>query len=255
MTGIPRRELLAIGASLLAAPRGWTQAFEVASIKPSAPGQRGVRIQIAPGGRFVANNVNVKFLIGEAYNIRDFQISGGPSWIGSERYDITAKADGEENKGPEAFRPMVQGLLKDRFQFKSHMETKELPVYHLVVGKNGSKLTENASGPDKGMVRMGRGQVSATGVPIAMLCRQLAMQLGRTVIDKTGLTGDYDFKLEFTPEEGMGPGPGGDAPPPPDTVGPSLFAAIQEQLGLKLDGAKGPVEVLVIDHIEKASEN
>jgi uncharacterized protein (TIGR03435 family) len=246
MTLTPRRDVLAIGAALFAAPRGWAQSFEVASIEPSAPGQAGLRIQIAPGGRFMTDNVTAKQLTGYAYNIRDFQIGGGPSWMGSEHYDIIAKADGDENQGPGAFRLMMRGLLKDRFQFKSHMETKELPVYHLVVGKNGPKLTAStsANGP---MVLGRRGQVTFTKASMAVLCTSLSQELGRKVTDRTGVQGDYDFKLEFTPEKG-------DAPPP-DTAGPSLFTGIQEQLGLKLEGGKGPVEVLVIDRIEKASEN
>lgn len=190
--------------------------------------------------------------------------------MGSERYDITAKAEGDGSPSPEQLRPMVQALLADRFKLAVHRGTKELSMYALVVGKNGPKLKENhdvepdAPSPTGGrrlrgaQFRMGRGLISGQRVPMTMLASQLAQQLGRAVVDKTGLKGNYDFSLEWTPEEGLPLGPkegGSDAPPPSDASGPSIYTALQEQLGLKLEATKGPVEILVIDHIEKASEN
>jgi uncharacterized protein (TIGR03435 family) len=133
-----------------------------------------------------------------------------------------------------------------------------------VIGKNGFKLqesdTKGAPGP-RGMMRMGRGQFTGQAVQLRMLTQALSSQLGRPVIDRTGLTGSYDFKLEWTPDPGQsgpfggGGPPGADAPPPPDPNGPSLFTAVQEQLGLRLESQKGPVEMLVIDRVEKPSEN
>jgi uncharacterized protein (TIGR03435 family) len=170
---------------------------------------------------------------------------------------------------------MLQALLADRFKLSIHRETKELPVYALVAAKNGPKLQEakadatypnGIKGPDGvargGMMRIGGGEVTGQGLPIANLTRMLSQQLGRTVIDKTGLTGKYDFTLQWTPDESQGPmfkgadgAPPGGNPAPPESSGPSLFTAIQEQLGLKLESQKGPVEIIVIDHVEKPSQN
>lgn len=229
--------------------------FEVASIKPAEPGGRGVQIMMAPGGRITAKNVTMKILIQQAYNLRDFQITGGPSWLGNDRYDINAKADGNDDVTPEQLRTMMQGLLADRFQLVFHKETKEMPVYALVVGKGGFKLKEapQGNGPQ---IRMGRGLINGQGMGMDMLATQLSNALGRSVIDKTGLTGAYDIKLEFTPEGGgmVQRDGGADAAPPAD-AGPTIFTALQEQLGLKLESTKGPVTILVIDKAEKASEN
>ncbi len=230
--------------------------FEVASIKPSAPGGRGVRIQMAPGGRLDVSNVTLKILIQQAYGVKDFQISGGPGWINSDRYDVVAKADGDVGRA-EQLRPLIQKLLADRFQLTIHRDTKELPVYALVVGKNGPKLKESASNGPGAQIRMGRGVINGQAMGMGMLASELSRPLGRTVIDRTGLKGQYEIKLEWTPEDGPGHGPG-DGPesaPPPDTTGPSLFTALQEQLGLKLESSKGPVEIIVIDRVEKPSEN
>jgi bla regulator protein BlaR1 len=232
--------------------------FEVASIKPSAPGGRGVRIQMMPGGRFDASGVTAKLLIQQAYGVKDFQISGGPGWINSERYDLTAKADRDIGRG-EQIRPLIQKLLADRFQLTIHRDTKELPIYALVVGKNGPRLKESASNSTGPQIRMGlgRGSIDGQGIGMDMLASNLSNPLGRTVIDRTGLKGKYDIKLEFTPEgaPGRGPGDGPESAPPPDPTGPSIFTALQEQLGLKLESSKGPVEIIIIDRIEKPSEN
>lgn len=263
--------------------------FEVASIKPSAPGGRGIQIQISPGGRFTAKNVTARFLMQQAFGIRDFQISGAPGWAGSERYDVTAKAEG--NATPEQLKPMLQALLAERFQLKFHRETKEAMGYLLVVGKNGPKMKQSPDsddgpgpaqgprpgggpggpgpgagpggpggpgGPRGGMVRMGRGLIDAQGVPMTMLATQLSNQLGRSVVDKTGLKGDYDVKLEWNPDDSQALGPrevGNETAAPVDSVGPSIFTALQEQLGLKLEGQKGPVDLLILDKIEKPVEN
>jgi uncharacterized protein (TIGR03435 family) len=218
-------------------------------------------------------------LITFAYDVRDFQISGGPGWINSERYDIQARPDRSEpaeslppdpRKMTDAqlktigdqMRERLRALLADRFQLTIHRETKDAPVYALVVGKNGSKLQAAEEGKDgpRGM-RMGRGQLTGMSAPLSMLANTLSSQLGRPVLDRTGLTGKYDFKLEWTPDPGQGDGPPGglppgiEAPPPPDPNGPSLFTAVQEQLGLRLESQKGPMEMIVIDRVEKASEN
>ena len=231
--------------------------FEVASIKPADPNVRGFRIQTDPGGRYIATGVTVKFLIAQAYGVRDFQISGAPGWTDSARYEINAKGEkGIEDK-PDQMALMLQELLTDRFHLKLTREAKEMPIYALVLAKNGAKLKESTKGEDERSMRTGRGRVEAQSAPIAMLVMQLSQQLGRFVLDKTGLTGNYDFKLEWTPEFGqpIGPKEGAAESVPVDSSGPTLFTALQEQLGLRLESTKGPVEMLVIDRVEKPTEN
>jgi len=254
---------------VLDAPRAKAQSkdslpkqFEVASIKPMEPAMGGmmrVEIQMAPGGRFIAKGLTLRMLIQQAYAVRDFQIAGAPPWATTDRYEINAKAEGGERLGREEIRPMLQALLADRFQLKLRRETKEAPVYELVVAKGGAKL-KTSEGEGRDQVRMGRGFVDAQSATMGTVTNQLANQLGRAVIDKTGLTGRYDFKLEWTPDESqnaMAQQMHPDAPPAPplDNGGPSIFTALQEQLGLKLENAKGPVEVLVIEKVEKPSDN
>ena len=257
--------------------------FDVASVKPSAGDEHRVFIQLQPGGGLRTSGTTLKMLITQAYDMRDFQISGAPGWISSERYDIMAKSERSTTPdagGPDEMRKMtdeqrktfqeqmrerLRSLLAERFQLTVHKETKEQPVYALVVGKSGSKLQESQSkegdGP-RGMMRMGRGQLNGQGVQLPMLANMLSNQVGRPVLDRTGLKGNYDFKLEWTPDPGQSggpfggpPPPGVDAPPPPDPNGPSIFTAVQEQLGLRLESQKGPVDILVIDHVEKPSAN
>jgi bla regulator protein blaR1 len=254
--------------------------FEVASIKPSAGDDHRRMLQIQPGGGMRTVGTPLKMLITFAYDVRDFQISGGPGWINSEQYDIMAKGEGADAGGPpsdprnisdaemktrtEQLRERLRSLLADRFQLVIHKETKEQSVYALVVGKGGSKLkvAEIKAGDRHRMMRMGRGQISGEGVELDMLTNALSNQLGRPVVDRTGLKGPFDLKLEWTPDPGQGGGqfggplpPGVDAPPPPDPNGPSIFTAIQEQLGLRLESSKGPVETIVIDKAEKPSAN
>ena len=254
--------------------------FEVASIKPSDPSERGTIIQFAPGGRLVVKNAPLKSLVTLAYDVQDFQISGGPTWVSTARYDVTAKADAvtaeddphkiktdeQREKFQQRQRMRIQALLADRFQLKIGRATKELPIYALKLAKNGPKLQESKEedGNQFQGVRMSRpGDVTAGKVGMQFLTRILAHSVGRPVIDQTGLTGKYDFKLEWTPDQNQpggfgGPGPGPDGalrPPPVDPNGPSIFTAIEEQLGLKLESQKGPVEMLTIDAVEKPSEN
>jgi len=231
--------------------------FEVASIKPAAPGESGMmsRMTTSPGGRFTVEGYTVKALIQQAYDVKDFQITGGPGWVNSERYDIIAKA--ETSAKPEQIKLMLQSLLAERFKLVIHRDTKELPVYALVVAKNGPKLhqadpeTQAAKGGGWGV---GGGRITGRSLPVSTFAKLLSEQLERTVVDRTGLTGIFDFKLEWTPDRaaaGLSP----DSPSVPAELGPSLFTALQEQLGLKLESTKGPVEVLVIDRVEKPSGN
>jgi len=253
--------------------------FEVASIKPAAPDARGVFIRNMPGGRLNITNMTLKDMIVFAWHVQPFQISGGASWIDSARFDISAKPETPPKDGELPL--MLRALLKDRFQLELHEETKELPVYALVVkkeGKLGPGLTEAKEGgctpidtskpppppaPGKpralgcGSFMMSPRQLTASSVPVWNLVEPLSRILGRTVIDKTGLTGNFDITLQWTPDEGQPYRPGLDGPaaPPSDSAAPSIFTALQEQLGLKLDSQKGPVAIFVIDRAEKPSEN
>ena len=253
-------------------------AFDVVSVKPNKSDGNMVRIMAKPDG-YSASNVSLKMLVQAAYGIREDLISGAPSWADSARFDIDAKVAGSDvdalkKLSPEQRRLILQPLLADRFKLKAHTETKQLPVYELVLAKGGSKLKEAApgdtyangiKGPDGvgrgGMMRVGRGQLTAQAVPTTSLVNMLSQQLHRTVLDKTGLTGKYDLELNWTPDHGSDPmfkGPEGSpqrGDAAPDASGPSIFTALQEQLGLKLQSAKGPVETLVIDHVEMPSEN
>jgi uncharacterized protein (TIGR03435 family) len=238
--------------------------FEVASIKPSRSSDPFMPGNVGPGGTFTTDGISIKSLIQIAYDVRACQISGGPDWISSEKYAIVAKAEGPENERKvngdqrlERFRLRLRSLLADRFRFQFHTGTKELPVYALVVGKNGPKLQKAKT---KGSIAMGRGQLTAHSLSMADLAAHLSNQVGRVVLDKTGLQGDYNFTLKWTPEERsqqpFGPGPmAQNALPQPEANGPSIFTALQEQLGLKLESQKGPVEILVIDHVEKPTAN
>lgn len=234
--------------------------FEVASIKPSNSADDRVSFRITPGGRVAINNGSAKMLIMMAYNLKPHQLEGGPNWLDSEKYDITAKAEGPDN--PDQLKVMMQSLLADRFKLTFHRETREMPVYALVPGKNGPKLHTAEVSDGKGRrFRIGRGQIELLGADMAGLADALSNVVGRAVLDRTSIAGNYDFKLEWTPDESENPilkGPPNGregAAPAPDAAGPSVFTAIQEQLGLKLETQKGPVEVMVIDHIERASEN
>jgi bla regulator protein blaR1 len=258
-----------VAFGVFSAPAGRAQSqaaarpeFEVASIKPNTSGDHRVSFQITPGGRLACTNATAKILITMAYGLKPHQLEGGPNWLDTERYDITAKGEGGTDR--DDLKLMMQGLLADRFKLKFHRETKELPVYALVVGKSGPKLhaTEASGGEMKQFQRMGRGQIELQGANMGGLADALSSLVGRNVLDKTGISGNYDIKLEWTPDESESPmlkgppdGKAVPAPPAPEATGPSVFTAIQEQLGLKLEAQKGPVEVTIIDHIEKATEN
>ena len=239
-------------------------AFEVATIKPGDPSSHGVQLALGPGGRFVAKNATARMLIAFAYDIRDHQVTGGPAWIDTDPYDIVAKPESGEKMDPDKVKLMVQSLLSDRFKLKFHYESKEMGVYALVPVKGGPQLKESAmppsgrNGPRGPMMRMGRGEMNGQGVPVEFLAKTLSRQLGRTILDETGLKGSYDFTLHWTPEEGemMGPKPAGTEPgPPPDASGPTIYTALQEQLGLKLESRRGPVEMYVIDNVARPTEN
>jgi len=240
--------------------------FEVASIKPGNLNEPRSGFFLQPGGRLTASNVSLKNLIGYAYDVRGHQIAKGPSWLDSDAYTIEAKPDstftlppGPLPPGPPSpaqsapIRMMMQSLLAERFRLTFHRENRELPVFELVLAKGGSKLkdaTDTAKGPPDGLLRGGRGEVFGMAVPMWVVAFMLTQEIGRSVIDKTGLGGKYDFELKWTPDALRRIG---DADALPEA--PALVTALQEQLGLRLESAKGPVDVLVIDHAEQPDAN
>ena len=255
--------------------------FEVASIKPDHGGDGIGRIG-APRGRFTATGITANFLIMFAYNVKPFQISGGPSWLGSERFDIDAKEDDATASKQQALppsqridqiRPMLQSLLADRFKLSIHHTTTEVPIFSLVVTNPGRIPVSQSdcappSGPPSapqpgkwpeppcGGFFQNFGHIAGGNVPIDRLVSALSIFTGKIVTDNTGLTGKYNITLDWTPDPGqLGPSPPGMSLPQPDPNGPSLPTALEDQLGLKLVSTKGPVDTIVVDHIEEPSPN
>lgn len=281
--------------------------FESASVKPNRTGEMRVMMRNLPGGAYEATNVTARAMIQQAMAIAEFQLIGAPAWLDTERYDVLAKspAGAVQSEFPQRYR----NLVEERFKLKTHRETRELPVYALVLartdGKLGAQLIPSksdcspegmaamraqmgagapavAAGAGRGPIPMMMpaiaplgeprpctnmrtgGQIMAGGSTPAELARMLQQNTGRVVLDRTGLTGRYDFDLKFTPDPGMqGRGPGGGLPPEPgpqnvrpiDPDALTIFTALQEQLGLKLESTRGPVDVVVIDSVERATEN
>lgn len=278
--------------------------FEVASVKPAAPvaGKGGDLMRSAGDpGRIDYSNSSLRDLIRQAYRLKDYQIVG-PEWLGSERYDVMAKAPEGTSAGQKWV--MLQNLLAERFHMQFHREKRDLPAYALVIAKGGPKLKEHVDSPEDsaggpsenrrpegyggtrsvrvgpdgmpaagraGMMMMGMGRMIAYGVPLGTFVDMLSRQLDKPVVDESGLTAKYDIVLRWAPEPGDGPmvpmgkmmaRDGAGAPPPgggadgrgPDAAAaslPPLPVAIQQQLGLRLEPKKLPLEILVIDHAEK----
>jgi len=232
--------------------------FEVATVKPGNPADHNRMFGLRPGGSFFAINVTVKELILFAYDIKDQQLSGGPSWVDSATWEVVGKPEAAAK--PDQTRLMLRTLLADRFKLVLRRESKELSVYNLVTGKNGPKMTGSKAGADgRRNIRIGRGQIEGQQVSMAALADMLSRLSGRPVLNQTGLAGTYDLKLEWTPDSAessmMAAGDNPAPPPPADSTGPSLFAAIQEQLGLKLEAQRAPVDVFFVERLEKPSEN
>jgi len=255
------RAFLSMSAAALASCALFSQsasptAFEVTSVKLSTPDERTIGLFTYTGGRITATNYTLEMLIEEAYSVQRFQISGGPRWIGNDRYSIVAKPP-ESSKSSKSMPPyekappneeqllMLQALLADRFHLQFHREMKEGPVYLLTAGNKELKLKPAKSADDFPWVGRpgGGGTVSGNGIAgtnasMQFLATRLTGYLRRPVLDRTGLKGAFDFQFEYAADDNQ-----------PDAIA-SIFASIQG-LGLKLQAAKGPVETLVIDHAEK----
>jgi uncharacterized protein (TIGR03435 family) len=227
-------------------PQTRAEAFEVASVRPSKSEGGKSSVKVTPG-QITMENVSLRKCIGLAYDVgedKEYAFSG-PGWLNTEAFDIVAKFPPAASR--EQIALMLQTLLADRFKLKLHHETKELPVYALIVGKNGPRLQKSVSG-GQGEFSLAPGRISGKAASMSAFADRLSarVRLSRPVLDLTGLKDTYDFALEWAP----------DSVQTDDASGPSVFTAIQEQLGLKLDARKHPVEILVIDHAEKVpSEN
>jgi uncharacterized protein (TIGR03435 family) len=257
------RAVLVVALVLSAVPGTWGQstlAFDVASLKRSLPEERIVGMFVYPGGRLTVTNYTLRMLIHDAYGVQDYQISGGPKWAGEDRYDIEARppADSKSAKvnpaniklPPESEElQMLRALLAARFRLSLHEESKEGPVLALVIASHGPRLTESR---DKGALpavtygRTGKAEppdvIQGYNASMARLATRLSSLIGGTVLDKTGLNGAFDFRLQYSASLSI------------SDDGPSLSSAIQ-QLGLMLVPAKVPVPLLVIDRAEKPADN
>jgi uncharacterized protein (TIGR03435 family) len=264
---------LALLSALVDAPPAIAQpiesggtAFEAATVRENVSSESRMHIEVQPGGRFNAINMTLWQILSVAYPVdgrfRDeIQLTGGPGWIKSVRFDIVAKAEGsprlDTNKpgatvtdadrgAVEQIREMLRGLLEERFKLQMHHEIQQLPIYELVVARSGGafgpalRKAAGNCGSVCGSIRMkSPGDVMATAVSMGSIAHTMSGWVGRTVFDKTGITGDMDFNLKWAPDAA------------PDSDAASIFTAVQEQLGLKLEPARGPVDVLVVDSAER----
>jgi uncharacterized protein (TIGR03435 family) len=240
------------------AARPGFDAFDVATIKPAEP-EPGRFIKMQSAHRFYAKGHTLKSLVCAAYNLNPRTVSGGPAWIESDRYDILAGTPGEIRPNLDEQMAMLRKLLTDRFGLAFHHEQKELSFYALTVARSGPKLKESTGPADSqpeliSVVYPDHVMLPARNATVAEFVAMMQRAvLDRPVVDRTGLSGKFDFTLEWTSDESQF---GGALPPPPaEPTKPGLFVALQEQLGLKLEAMKGLVEAMVIDRVERPSEN
>ena len=223
--------------------------FEVVSIRPGDPSFSGTSITLGPGGRYIAKNMSIKLLIQNAYGVHDFQVSDVPRWADTSKFNINAK--GEEGRSaayseqPNAVQERLQSLLLDRFALKFHTGTQKLPIYALVKGSGGPKFQRTATRADRESMTMGNGRLSGKSMTMDAFAENLSNVLGRVVQNRTGLSGRYSLDLRWAP----------DVDQLTDSNLPSIFSAIKEQLGLKLEPKKGPVPILIVDRVQRPSEN
>ncbi|MGA7239949.1 MAG: TIGR03435 family protein [Bryobacteraceae bacterium] len=255
---------------LLLATGVWAQpvTFETASIKPTPPGAHNSVIAPMPGGGVNAEGISLKNLMMWAFDVQDYQISGGPSWVESQPWTILAKpapsAAANSHDGPIEYEKMnaaqqaqymrsvqerTRALLAGRFQLVLRREEREQTAYVLTVAKGGPKMKESAPG----MIRRGNGEILSKGSQMGSFVRFLAVDLRRPVTDATGLTGTYEFDLKWTPDRPANTESG--AATANDPAGPTIFTAIEEQLGLRLEARKAPVGTLIIERVDKPSDN
>ncbi len=221
--------------------------FDTASIRVNTSGSQHSEIGDPKGGRFTAVNAALSSIIRNAWNLKSFQLEHLPGWAETARYDIDARFDPAQKMTGARFQEMLRGLLVERFAMKWHEETREMPVYALVQAKGGARLAASASESAQPVINGGGGAGAKTlvftKVGMKLLAFYLGNQVDRAVVDRTGLSGEYDFRLTWAPDETA------------DSTEPSMFRALQEQLGLRLEARRGPVSVLVVDQMRPASPN
>jgi uncharacterized protein (TIGR03435 family) len=242
-----------LAAVCLAQSSGSRPSFEAASVRLNRTGER-TQNTILPGGRYSATNVPLRMMIRSAFGLQDFQLVGGPAWLATDGYDVNAKA--AMDAPPDRLFAMVRSLLEDRFRLAVHRETRTLPIYALIRGnvdRLGPQLRTSeadcggapaAVGRPRCGILMNFGEIRGTGATLSQLATSIAPFSGRLVQDRTSAPGPFDFELRFTPD-----------PAAANADGPSLFTAVQEQLGLKLESTTAPVEVLVIDRVERPTDD
>jgi uncharacterized protein (TIGR03435 family) len=236
-------------------------AFEVATIKPSDPAHPEQIITLR-GAEVITTNVTVHALINLAYWLHPKQLTGGPAWTESDKFDMAGKPDAPGQPNVDQMKVMIQKLLADRFQLKFHFENRELPAYAISIAKTGAKITQSQDDP-KGIPgwnfrRTPSGMtMSFRNSPLSQFAALLQNSTDKPVVDQSGLSGRYDFTLTFTPDPAQAALLGGPPPPAADNLdaAPDLFTAFQQQLGLKLESTKAPVDVMVIESVGKPSEN
>jgi bla regulator protein blaR1 len=259
-------------------------AFEAASIRPNKSGDVSQFIRRQPGGRMTVTNMPLRQLITFAFQLQQQQLVGGPSWIANDRFDIVAKMEGDPapvapGAGPDPLMLAMRTLLTERFKLVFHKETRELDVYALTLARSDGKLgaaikpsttdcetlmagrrgggppppPPDPNGPVVCGLRGSFGRIQMGGFLVSEFARSLQGLAGRLVLDRTGLKGPYDLELTFAQDRPIGPLPPGVDVPPADPNAPNVFTALQEQLGLKLESTKAPIEVMVIDSVEQPS--
>jgi uncharacterized protein (TIGR03435 family) len=254
------RRFWAFGILSVFAGLALAQTFDAVSIKPSPPDARGGGYNLSPG-HLNAKNQSLRDLVEFGWDLHDYQVSGGPSWVESERYEVLATFPAGTSNADRA--KMMQAMLADRFGLVVHQDSKEVSGYVLITAKNGPKL--HAPGSEEPGMMMGRSRatgqrtLTATSQPMANLASILSGIMGRPVEDRTGVEGKFDFAMSWTPDavDGGTGATGGKVLPPPEhnEPGPTIFTALQETLGLKLDSAKVKVPVVVIEKAEKPTAN
>lgn len=233
--------------------------FEVATIKPAKPDEQG-KAFLVRGRRFRTINTTMTEILSFAYGIHAKQVIGAPAWFDSDKFDIDAQPDGEGAPNDKQWKGMLQKLIAERCKLTFHHDKRELSVYVLSAGKAGPKLTKSEGDPNglPGLFFRAMGDLNVRNATMQDFTGLLQNAvLDRPVVDQTGLAGRYDFTLKWTPDDSQFGGMGAKVPPSTDggAAAPSLYTAIQEQIGLKLDATKAPADVLVIDHVEKPSDN
>jgi len=275
--------LLVAGAIAIVVPAQQRDAaFEVASVKANTSGDGNGNLRMLPGGRVNAVNMPVRPIITFAFQLAQYQLIGGPGWLTTDRYDLVARMEGNVDPAfvpgantPNPTQLALRNLLEERFKLKIHRETREMDIYSLVMARPGgapgaglkpttqdcaaaAAAARRGGPPPTGTpgepfcgIQGGPGRLKFGGLPAASFAQAFSGPAGRLVVDRTGLTGSWDFELVYAIEGLGGPGEPDAAP----TDAPSIFTAIQEQLGLKLEPTKGPVDVVVIDSVEKPTED